>query len=77
MAAFFGDTSALVKRYVSETGSAWLTATIHPNLGQRIYIAQITIVEIVSAITERKSVKRGFNNTICKIMLCKFHLIQN
>ena len=54
MAAFFGDTSALVKRYVSETGSAWLTATIHPNLGQRIYIAQITIVEIVSAITRRE-----------------------
>ncbi len=54
MATFFGDTSALVKRYVSETGSAWLTATIHPNLGQRIYIAQITIVEIVSAITRRE-----------------------
>ncbi len=54
MAAFFCDTSGLVKRYVSETGSAWLTATIHPNSGQRIYIAQITIVEIVSAITRRE-----------------------
>lgn len=54
MATFFCDTSALVKRYVSETGSAWLTATIHPNLGQRIYIAQITIVKIVSAITRRE-----------------------
>ena len=54
MATFFCDTSGLVKRYVSETGSAWLTATIHPNLKQRIYIAQITIVEIVSAITRRE-----------------------
>ncbi len=54
MAAFFCDTSGLVKRYVSEMGSAWLTATLHPNLGQRIYIAQITIVEIVSAITRRE-----------------------
>ena len=54
MATFFCDTSALVKRYVSETGSLWLTATIHPNLNQRIYIAQITVVEMVSAITRRE-----------------------
>ncbi len=54
MAAFFCDTSALVKRYVSETGAAWLISTLHPNLKQRIYIAQITIVEIVSAITRRE-----------------------
>lgn len=54
MATFFCDTSALVKRYVSETGSAWLTATLHPSLKHRIYIAQITIVEIVSAITRRE-----------------------
>ena len=54
MAAFFCDTSALVKRYVSETGAAWLISTLHPSLKQRIYIAQITIVEIVSAITRRE-----------------------
>lgn len=54
MSAFFCDTSALIKRYVSETGSAWLISTLHPNLKQRIYIAQITIVEIVSAITRRE-----------------------
>lgn len=54
MATFFCDTSALVKRYVSETGSVWLTAMIHPNLNQRIYIAQITAVEMVSTITRRE-----------------------
>lgn len=54
MATFFCDTSALVKRYVSETGTAWLISTLHPSLKQRIYIAQITIVEIVSAITRRE-----------------------
>ncbi len=56
MATFFSDTSALVKRYVTETGSAWLTATIHPNSGQRIYIAQITIVEIAATITRREKI---------------------
>jgi len=54
MSVFFGDTSALAKRYVTETGSAWLMATINPKIGSRVYIAQITIVEIVSAITRKE-----------------------
>lgn len=54
MSVFFGDTSALAKRYVTETGSAWLTAAINPKIGSRVYIAQITIVKIVSAITRKE-----------------------
>lgn len=54
MAVYFCDTSALVKRYVAETGTAWLTAALDPNARSRIYIAQITIVEIVSAVTRRE-----------------------
>jgi len=54
MSVFFGDTSALAKRYVTETGSAWLMATINPKIGSRVYIAHITIVEIVSAITRKE-----------------------
>ncbi len=54
MSVFFGDTSALAKRYVTETGSAWLRAIINPKTGSRVYIAQITIVEIVSAITRKE-----------------------
>lgn len=58
MATYFCDTSALAKRYVIEIGSAWLTATIDPKAGSRVYIAHITIVEIVSAITRKE---RGGN----------------
>ena len=54
MAAYFCDTSALVKRYVAETGSAWLTATIAPQTGNRVFIARITFVELISAITRRE-----------------------
>lgn len=54
MPVHFCDSSALVKRYVTETGTAWLTATLDPNVGGRIYIAQITIVEVVSAVTRRE-----------------------
>lgn len=54
MAAYFCDTSALVKRYVAETGSAWLTATIAPQVGNYLFIARITFVEVISAITRRE-----------------------
>lgn len=54
MSAFFGDSSALVKRYVSETGSAWLTATIDPKSGNYVFVARITFVEVVSAIARKE-----------------------
>ncbi len=54
MSVFFCDTSGLVKRYVAETGSAWLTSQIDPASGSRVYIAQITVVEVVSAITRKE-----------------------
>jgi len=54
MSSFFGDSSALVKRYASETGSAWLTTTIDPKFGNYVFIARITFVEVVSAITRKE-----------------------
>ncbi len=54
MATYFCDTSALVKRYVTETGSAWLTATIAPKIGNYVFIARITFVEVLSAISRKE-----------------------
>jgi predicted nucleic acid-binding protein len=51
---YFLDSSALIKRYVTETGSAWLTKLIEPTSGNRIYVARITAVEVVSAIKRRE-----------------------
>lgn len=53
MSAYFCDSSAIVKRYVAETGSGWLSATTNPK-NTRIYIARITFVEVISAITRRE-----------------------
>ncbi len=53
MAAYFFDTSALVKRYASETGTAWATALLDPAAGHRIYVARITGVECVAALTRK------------------------
>lgn len=53
MALYFLDSSALVKRYISETGSAWVLSLFDPALNNEIFIAAITKVEIVAAITRR------------------------
>ncbi len=47
MAAYFFDTSALVKRYATEIGTMWVNALIDPATGNRIYVARITEVELL------------------------------
>ena len=54
MTTYFCDTSAIVKRYVTETGSAWFTATIDPKAGNYVFIARITFVEVISAISRKE-----------------------
>ncbi|MEE3719522.1 type II toxin-antitoxin system VapC family toxin [Tumidithrix elongata RA019] len=53
MAIYFLDSSALVKRYISENGSNWIYNLFEPSLGNQFFIAAITSVEIISAITRR------------------------
>ncbi|MFM7885385.1 MAG: type II toxin-antitoxin system VapC family toxin [Pseudanabaena sp.] len=53
MAIYFLDSSALVKRYISETGSSWVCNLFDPTLGNQFFVAAIAGVEIVSAITRR------------------------
>jgi predicted nucleic acid-binding protein len=54
MAAYLFDTSAIVKRYVAETGSAWVQALVDPAAGHVAYPARIGTVELVSAVTRRQ-----------------------
>jgi len=53
MAMYFLDSSALVKRYIRETGSDWVCNLFDPSLGNQFFIAAIAGVEIISAITRR------------------------
>lgn len=55
MAVYFFDTSAIVKRYVLETGTGWIRTITDPAIGNGISIARITQVECVSAITRRRN----------------------
>jgi len=52
MTIYFVDSSALVKRYISEIGSPWVLNLFDPALNNDILIAGITSVEIVAAIAE-------------------------
>lgn len=49
MAVFYFDTSALVKRYVTETGSGWVRNVADPKSGNDIFVAKICGPEAVSA----------------------------
>jgi uncharacterized protein len=53
MAVYFLDSSALVKRYISETGSIWISGLFDAALGHRFFVAGITGVEVVAAVTRR------------------------
>jgi uncharacterized protein len=53
MAVYFVDSSALVKRYINETGSQWILNLCDPVSNHDIVIAAIAGVEITAAITRR------------------------
>ena len=54
MAAYFVDSSALVKRYVQEVGTAWVRGLTHYRTRNQIFLARITVVEVTSAIARRR-----------------------
>ncbi len=53
MSLYFLDSSAIVKRYVAEIGTGWVLNLHKPFAQNIIYVAQITGVEVVSAISRR------------------------
>jgi predicted nucleic acid-binding protein len=54
---YYFDSSALVKRYISERGTGWVLEITDPGAGNIIFVARITAVEVVSAIT--RAVRMG------------------
>jgi len=54
VAVYFLDSSALVKRYAQETGSAWIEILTDPQAGHHFYLARITAVEVVAAVARRQ-----------------------
>jgi len=50
MTTYYADSSALVKRYVNETGSAWIQSLCEPSSEHVIALAHIGLVEIAAAL---------------------------
>jgi len=56
--AFFLDTSALVKKYMTETGSTWIETLTDAESDNKIILARVTWVETLSAFTRLKRENR-------------------
>ncbi len=54
MAAYFFDSSALVKSYATETGTAWVTVLLDPATLNRIFLARITGAEVIAALRRKQ-----------------------
>ena len=54
MAAYFLDTSTVVKRYIQEVGTTWVQALAAPTAGNDLFLARITLAETVAAVTRRE-----------------------
>jgi len=54
MEAYFLDSSAIVKRYVSEKGTVWVSDLFDSAAGNIIYAVRLAGVEVVAAIARRR-----------------------
>lgn len=61
MTNFFLDSSALAKRYLTETGSMWVTTLTDPSLSNTIILAELTQVEVAAALAARHRAPRGIS----------------
>ena len=57
MAAYFLDSSALIKRYVQEQGTQWVRRTTEPGSGHQLFVARHAILE--SAATLLRQARAG------------------
>lgn len=62
MNSFYLDTSALVKYYIPETGSAWVDELIDAQMYREkwryeILISQLTVIEVAAAVEKRRRMK--------------------
>jgi uncharacterized protein len=55
---YFLDSSAIVKRYISEIGSDWIQQLTHEGTSNQLFVARITWVEVLSALSRRQ--REGF-----------------
>lgn len=63
MSNLFFDSSALVKRYLSETGSSWVELLADSTSGHTIIVAEITRVKVAAALASRQRMSGALSLT--------------
>lgn len=63
MSILYLDTSALAKRYLTESGWTWIQSLIDSSAGNTILAAEITRVEVAAALSARHRATDGISQT--------------
>jgi len=61
MTDYYLDSSATVKRYAQETGTAWVVSITDPTAENSILISEITVAEVAAALAAKHRVPRGIS----------------
>lgn len=61
MTHYFLDSSAIVKRYLPETGTTWVRQLCDPAAGNTIAVSAMTAVEVAAALAARHRASRGIS----------------
>ena len=54
MSVYFADTSALIKHYIAETGSAWGSGWAAQTAGHTVVISHLTTAEVIGGLARRQ-----------------------
>lgn len=54
MSVYFADTSALIKHYITETGSAWVSSWATQKAGHIVVISRLTTAEVIGGLARRQ-----------------------
>lgn len=68
---YYFDSSALVKRYVAETGTDWIRRLSSPEAGNILYTARMSGAEITAALF-RKTREGALSDPDCQAAVTKF-----
>lgn len=61
MTHYFLDSSAVVKRYLPEIGTAWVRRLCDPASGNTIALSELTVVEVAAALAARHRAPSGIS----------------
>lgn len=71
MTTYFSDSSAVIKRYVTETGSGWMKSLMDPDSGHLMTVSRITTVEVPAGLARRRR-QASISESIFKDALTAF-----